>query len=412
MIVEVLVLAAVAIGAAAYTRRIRVPAPPVRASDWMHVVRRAGVAELDADSDTSFGGRDEGLAIRVDVFRDEAGVAASVAISGLAPEIGLQRVEASTRLLEAMGVRDLEVGDPAFDADLLLASAKPLLARALLDAETRAGLRAAFAGGYPLSVGRGALKATLRHASSGPGFDADTLRTLIALAHRLEPVRTPELRLARIVRSDPLAAVRAAALGALLESAPRHQRTLEAVRAATKDADPAIRLRAAVAQGAEGVPVLQALAGDAGCDDAIGAEAVTALGTRLPLEAAIAAVDRAARGERLRTGLAAVGVLTEKGSPTVEPVLVAALHAPDPTLAAAAASALGACGSVAAVPDLARAEEREPAVRRAAREAVAAIQSRLTGATPGQVSLASGEAGQVGLADAADGRVSLGTDES
>jgi HEAT repeat protein len=406
VIIEVLALAAVVIGAAAYTRKIRVTTPPVRASDWMHVVKRAGVAELEADSETSFGGRDDALSIRVELFRDRDAIAASVAISGLAPEIGLQRVASSSRLLEAMGARDLEVGDPAFDADFVVTTSDPLLARALLDAETRAGLRAAFAGGYPVGVGRGALAATLRHARAG-GFDADTLRTLLGLAHRLEPVRMPELRLARIVRADPLAAVRGAALGVLLEAAPRHQRTLEALRAAVKDTDPSIRLRAALAHGDEGVPVLLALAVDPDCDDAIAAEAVMALGARFPLEAALVAVDRAARGERLRTGRAAIDVLADRGGAAVEPVLVAALHAPDPSLAAAAASALGACGSVAVVPELARAEEREPAVRRAAREAIAAIQSRLTGATPGQVSLVDRAGGTVSLADAADGGVTL-----
>jgi hypothetical protein len=40
-----------------------------------------------------------------------------------------------------------------------------------------------------------------------------------------------------------------------------------------------------------------------------------------------------------------------------------------------------------------------------------AIQLRLTGATPGQVSLASGDTGQVSVVDSTDGRVSLETDE-
>jgi len=41
------------------------------------------------------------------------------------------------------------------------------------------------------------------------------------------------------------------------------------------------------------------------------------------------------------------------------------------------------------------------------RQAIAEIQSRLPGASPGQVSLAEGETGQLSLADDSAGRVSI-----
>jgi len=47
-------------------------------------------------------------------------------------------------------------------------------------------------------------------------------------------------------------------------------------------------------------------------------------------------------------------------------------------------------------------------VRRAARQAIAEIQSRLTSATPGQLALADGQTGQLSLAEEhGEGRVSL-----
>jgi hypothetical protein len=47
-------------------------------------------------------------------------------------------------------------------------------------------------------------------------------------------------------------------------------------------------------------------------------------------------------------------------------------------------------------------------LRRASRQAIAEIQSRLTGATPGQLALADGDAGQLSLADEGrEGQVSL-----
>jgi hypothetical protein len=49
-------------------------------------------------------------------------------------------------------------------------------------------------------------------------------------------------------------------------------------------------------------------------------------------------------------------------------------------------------------------------LRRAAREAVARIQERLTGASPGQLSLAEGESGQLSLTDDERGRVAIHDD--
>jgi hypothetical protein len=47
-------------------------------------------------------------------------------------------------------------------------------------------------------------------------------------------------------------------------------------------------------------------------------------------------------------------------------------------------------------------------LRRASRQAIAEIQSRLTGATPGQLALADGDAGQLSLAEeSVQGRVSM-----
>jgi hypothetical protein len=64
------------------------------------------------------------------------------------------------------------------------------------------------------------------------------------------------------------------------------------------------------------------------------------------------------------------------------------------------------------VPALREAAEAGGDMRRAARQAIAEIQARLTGAEPGQLSLAGGEAGALSLADeaGAPGRLSLAED--
>jgi len=78
---------------------------------------------------------------------------------------------------------------------------------------------------------------------------------------------------------------------------------------------------------------------------------------------------------------------------------------------AAAAESLGRIGSPQAVASLresAGAHRFDGALRRAARHAIVEIQARVTGASPGQLSLAAGDAGQVSLVDEDQrGRVSL-----
>ena len=79
-------------------------------------------------------------------------------------------------------------------------------------------------------------------------------------------------------------------------------------------------------------------------------------------------------------------------------------------LAVAAARALGRVGGTPAIVQLREAEARAPKdaqLRKAAREAIAVIRGRLTGADEGQVSLAGAEPGRVSLATDPGGRVSL-----
>ena len=75
----------------------------------------------------------------------------------------------------------------------------------------------------------------------------------------------------------------------------------------------------------------------------------------------------------------------------------------------AAARALGRVGTTAAVVTLkeAEAQAREADFSRAVRQAIAEIQARLPGASPGQLSIASGESGTLSLVEDERGRLSL-----
>jgi HEAT repeat protein len=208
-----------------------------------------------------------------------------------------------------------------------------------------------------------------------------------------------------------------------------------------------MRLRAAIALGDEGHDALVDLAfggslatGWTG-DDAISARAVVALGERLSHERLLEILESALLRGRAQTAcvcidvlgrsgrpedldrlvrimltnrgpaaVAAVCALGEAGSNSIEGPLIDALERGLPELRAAVAEALGRVGSARSVLPLKEAEDRHPddgKLRRAARHAVVQIQSRLSGASPGQVSLAEGQGGQLSLDESAAGRLSL-----
>ena len=101
-------------------------------------------------------------------------------------------------------------------------------------------------------------------------------------------------------------------------------------------------------------------------------------------------------------GVAAAQALGTCRETAAEAPLLGALRQASDDVCAAVAAALGRVGSASAVLPLKEAASREgasAALRRAARQAVAEIQSRLQGASPGQLSLAEGDAGQLSLAD-------------
>jgi hypothetical protein len=342
---------------------------------------------------------------------------------------------------------DVEVGDPSFDADVVVVGAPPLV-RGLFTADTRALAKDVFNGEARVRMGGGAIVAEFPDGGYGPR--ASSVSALVELARRLQPGLPADQRLAAIVSGDPLASVRVTALETLVGLAPGGDLTRTALRGAAADPAPFVRLKAALALGDEGVPVLQALAAEAGIADQYSSTAVTALGSRLasararerlevadsemqvltarallsllaargPEEAAVVASFLDRRANALASVLsptgaamavAAVEALAEARPPASEDALVAVLASSVPGVAQAAAQGLGRIGTARAVPALRQAEAQRGDLRRAARQAIAAIRSRLTDATPGQVSLAGG-VGELSVADASDGRVSLEPD--
>jgi HEAT repeat protein len=350
---------------------------------------------------------------------------------------GFSGVRMRREVFKPPGAREIEVGDELFDSRFFVEGPSRLLT-VLLDAETRALL---------LSVN---LEGELEISGSEIRLEThdkrlpDLLPLLLDITRRFTDGVDVAQRLAENARQDPEAGVRLRNLLVLAREHPGEPGTIETLRAACSDPSPQMRLRAAMALGSEGRDLLVELA-ESTEDDAISAQAVVAVGRELPFEHTRGILDHALRRRRLQTArsclealghggdAAAVDVLEKvlaiekgelaaaaaralgaTGSPAAEPPLLLALHSEKMDIRLAAATALGRAGSAAAVLPLKDAAEsaRDNELRRAIRQAIAEIQSRLEGASPGQLSLAEAEAGQLSLANAEIGRLSLSPGEA
>lgn len=99
---------------------------------------------------------------------------------------------------------------------------------------------------------------------------------------------------------------------------------------------------------------------------------------------------------------AALGSLQPADFPAAEEVLIAALAHPEPDVLRTAVTQLGGASTrraIAALRECAQAQPDDRDIRDAIRQAIAEIQSRLPGASPGQLSIAGAGAGQVSLAE-------------
>lgn len=374
------------------------------------------------------------LTVWIEAYRDgNRSCQIAVVIPG-PPEFSMVRLlpESQTR------AREIKIGDAPFDDSFFIQGPMPLVL-ALLDGETRR-LLLRLNLNNPLEMSYGGLRVSLTEEKI-----PSVLPLLLDIGQRFaQPVEIPQ-RLAENAQRDPKAGVRLQNLLLLIREHREDPRTAEVLRTACSDPSAEIRLPAAKALGAEGHGVLLEIAERMESDD-LSAEAVSALGQALPFERTQAILDRARRESRIQTARAclqelghsgtaaavallakvmtleksslatdAAQALGETGNPAAEPWLIPALQREEKVLRVAAANALGRVGSAAAVLPLKEAAEHSWLnldLRRATRQAIAEIQSRLQGASPGQLSLAQAEAGQLSLAQAEAGQLSIATDQT
>jgi HEAT repeat protein len=390
---------------------------------WRHAALQAGLTAVrEAQGGLFEGGavtgRADGLQVRLERYIDPGEHGTRIVVTGLSHGLSL-RGEGLSTALEKRLVGEGETGDPSFDREYHLLGEAPI-AVALLDSETRQRLAHLIRGpghetmGVDGSLGDGVLEVRVRES----GRSRSSERLPEVLAHVLQVARRlfvpPDIaaRIAENLRAEPEAGVRLRGVLMLSREFPDHPAAREALLAACKDASEEVRLRAATALGEEGRETLLGLVEGAHTEDSCAARAIAALGDRLPAERVEASLRLALReaGRRL-TALACLEALGRLGRAEHESLLLQALPSEDPAVSVAAVRALGRAGTVAAVAALQEAAERGGDLRGAARQAIAEIQARATGAEPGQLSLAGGEAGAVSLADGEPGTLSLSEEE-
>jgi hypothetical protein len=429
-----------------------------RTDSWMGAAQEAGLTDVRLSTTMGFAsglsGKAGPLDVRLEPYRrGKRDAGTRITVSGLNrhhERLSFRPETLGTRLGKSVGRTDLELGDPEFDEAVYLQGA-PEPTFAIFDAQTRWLVRRLLQGsvegpGPPAAVDfdgtaaleGDALRLEMKYPRGGFGRTLPAVvRRLIAIAQRLG--RPPDVIgcLIEHVHQDPVLGVRLANLRVLLEGHPQHRRTRRALRDALGDPGEEIRLRAALELGEPGRGALLEIASSSESDQARAAEAVAGLGEHLPEERAAAILAqsldagrwapaaacveslgrwrggrpvpllaRALSAEAAEVATAAARALARAGEAAAEAPLIAALGGDSLEVLAAVAKALEGVGTAAAVMPLRAAAERVPALRRAAREAVDAIQARLHGASPGQLSMTSTEGGGVSLADDARGRVS------
>jgi hypothetical protein len=338
---------------------------------------------------------------------------------------------------------DVLTGDALFDDAVEMVGSTIELA-ALLDDRLRFNLRR-------LVAWDGSLRDRRLFWKTTQGFRAamvpKLLIELVQLADQLIEAKAGEVpdRLAANAGKDPIPGVRLWNLSLLQQHFPGRPGAKVASRSGLPDPDPWVRLAAARFLPDEGNEVLRSLVADERAPDYASAEAASLLAARLPPTEAGPLLVTAIKGRsgetrrqsiqelgRLkfgpalgpmcvlleqadaRTAAAASEALGAIGDPRAEPYLLDAVRHEAAEVRIAAARALGAVGTVAAVEPLLQdldTKRLDRDSRHAIREAVSAIQSRLAGAEAGQLSLAAtrAEAGRLSLATphAGPGDVSL-----
>lgn len=298
----------------------------------------------------SMKGRYRGLEISASEKQEEYGTTVSLRMTGRA--VNDLKMTVQARGLSLVTGGDAFTGDRDFDKRVMVSAERPDTALAALNADVRR-----------LAIEKTAVDIRLsRNDCSWQGAILEAVQIhqiadgMADLVTRLSVRDVPAL-LARNAATDPVAEVRLENLKALQRSHPKSPQALETSRDRLKDEDPRVRVQAASFLGNEGVAPLLELAG------------------AVPTSVLPSVIE----------------ALAKAGEAGLEGRCAAWLREKDDDVQIAAAKAMGEIGTVNAVENLMKCVEDstllEGPVKKACREAIARIQSRLGNVTRGTLSL-------------------------
>ena len=388
-----------------------------------------------------------GFRVRTDEFVGRKRRCVRVTVDGVGTNAGsvpvrleLDRERTSIGMI---GGEDVVVGDPRFDERVRVRGGEAV-ALAALGREARSALLTAIIAGDEIRVRAGMVIAELEFNSRPDPTQliAVTRRAVRVARHLVVSANGIPAALAERALKDPLPGVRLQALEALARLEGEGALARRVARGLLSDKDPEVRLRAAVAAGREGFDTLVALVRarsgrgrsrgprrwGSGLAEALDrsregnegrrARALDHLVARYPAAWVRPLLHGAVKSGPGPLRVAALRGVARIGDASFQSEVLRLLDHPTDAVRDAAVAALGAVGTVAAVPALralaARSGSLEFPVRRAVDTAVAAIQSRISGAAAGQVSLADtapvgGEVSLAGGTGDAAGRLSAAT---
>ncbi|MCC6619889.1 MAG: HEAT repeat domain-containing protein [Deltaproteobacteria bacterium] len=361
---------------------------------------------LRRDGEESWRGEVDGLGLAIAWVRQKSSKKSAsiyelhVTITGLPREVHLGAEGFVARLtkrdLDQVHGLDIPIGDPTFDGAVKV-KGDASAALALLDAETRDALRQAVADGWILADG------AWRHVSHGVSSVYEHVKRGLELARLVRSASGDvPARLAARAVDEPLPGVRGRALELLLAEHRHAPTSAPAFEAATMDV-PENRL--IVARGLPDLASLLALARGDRQPESIRVGALDALVERVAdvmgegRASTVALVEGWMTSATPALRRAAARALGRLPTENAEALLVAALADTDDDVQLEAVRALGAIGTVAAVPALVPLRERllGSELKSAAQAATLAIRAR-SRAEAGALALAE-DAGALALAE-------------
>jgi HEAT repeat protein len=452
-IVAVLGLTGVILGSASRARGSR-----ERKRSWRAAAGILGLQDLSEPTASSLAGRSGTRRVCFE-YAHTGSLRGSWLVGAGDSGVTLQPETSDSRGQKAMGQPELQIGDAEFDDEVYIEDGRTEVLRAILDVETRALLRKLFEASRYLPRGLGAPSVAARVVNGELQLKLDDVeyvgrsaelaeagRMLLEMAPRLDRPSDLPARIAENTRRETEWRVRMNNVSLLTARHAKHPSTRAALEAARADPQQEVRLLAALALGEVGPTTLVEIASLRSWDEPCVDQAIVFLEKHITPDNCEEILEHALRSRQSKTIQVCLRTLSRAGSPSAIEALGRVLKVEGGELAVAAAEALSASGQADAerplLEILARGSTASVRVaitealgrvgsatavlplheltvrpgmtapeRRAARQALAEIRSRLHGATPGQLSLAEGDAGDLSLADEDAGRLSLGDED-